>query len=109
MLNAVEAGLDCIEHGEFLVPGKVVEYGAGIASSGLMEYDTRVTHQLLEAGTFVSYTMQAGGYDSLVQLRARQTWTHLTSAEQARRDSPAGRNIGPLSRETLLPRPAGGA
>jgi imidazolonepropionase-like amidohydrolase len=66
MLNAVEAGLDCIEHGELSVPGKVVEYGQGIASSGVMEYDPRVTDRLLEAGRFVSYTMQAGGYDTLV-------------------------------------------
>jgi imidazolonepropionase-like amidohydrolase len=85
MLNAVEAGLDCIEHGEFLVPGRVVEYGGGVASSGVMEYDPRVTEKLLEAGTFVSYTMQAGGYDSLVELRDKRADGSLSAAEEARR------------------------
>lgn len=85
MLNAVEAGLDCIEHGEFLVPGEVVEYGGGIASSGVMQYDPRVTEKLLEAGTFVSYTMQAGGYDSLVELRQKQAAARLSPAEETLR------------------------
>ena len=86
MINAVEAGLDCIEHGEFLIPGDVVEYGEGIASSGKMEYDPRVTDRLLDAGTFVSYTMQAGGYDSLVDLRDKHADAGLTRAEQVQRD-----------------------
>jgi imidazolonepropionase-like amidohydrolase len=85
MLNAVEAGLDCIEHGEFLVPGAVVEYGGGVASSGVMQYDPRVTEKLLEAGMFVSYTMQAGGYDSLVELRDKRADASLNAAEEARR------------------------
>jgi len=86
MLNAVEAGLDCIEHGEFLVPGEVMEYGGAITRSGVMQYDSRVTEQLLEAGTFVSYTMQAGGYDTLVELRAKRVDDRLSPAEDARRD-----------------------
>jgi len=86
MLNAVEAGLDCIEHGEFLVPGEVLEYGSAIAPSGVMHYDPQVTEKLLEAGTFVSYTMQAGGYDSLVELREKRANHRLSPAEDARRD-----------------------
>ena len=86
MLNAVEAGLDCIEHGEFLVPGEVLEYGSAIAPSGVMQYDPRVTEKLLEARTFVSYTMQAGGYDSLVELREKRANDRLSPAEDARRD-----------------------
>src|SRR4029453_4645544 len=58
MINAVDAGLDCIEHAEFLVPSEIVEYGAGVASSGVIAYDPAVTERLLEAGTFVSFTMQ---------------------------------------------------
>lgn len=85
MINAIEAGLDCIEHAEFLVPGAIAEYGAGLASSGVMEYDARVADRLLESGTFVSYTMQAGGYDSLVELRAKRAAEHLTPDEEARR------------------------
>src|SRR6185503_14840895 len=72
MVNAVDAGLDCIEHAEFLVPGETVERGGRYGSRAAIEYDPRVTEQLLEAGTFVSFTMQAGGYDSLVDLRAKQ-------------------------------------
>jgi imidazolonepropionase-like amidohydrolase len=83
MVNAIDAGLDCIEHAEFLVPGEVVEYGQGVAASGKMEYDPRVTDRLLEAGMFVSYTMQAGGYDTLVELRQRSA---RSPAEQSQRD-----------------------
>jgi len=84
MINALDAGLDCIEHGEFLVPREIVEYGAGLPSSGLIAYDPGVTERLLNAGTFVSFTMQAGGYDSLVELRAHEG--PLSAENQARRD-----------------------
>ncbi len=87
MLNALAAGLDCIEHAEFLVPGEVVEYGSGVAGSGVMRYDARVTEQILRQGTFVSFTFQAGGYDSLVELRARREAERPTAAETARRDA----------------------
>jgi imidazolonepropionase-like amidohydrolase len=71
MLNAVEAGSDCIEHAEFLVPGEMIEFGGGVASSGRMLYDPAVTDRLADAGTYVSFTMQAGGLDSLRHLRQR--------------------------------------
>jgi imidazolonepropionase-like amidohydrolase len=87
MVNAVEAGLDCIEHAEFLVPGEIVEYGEGVASSGIMRYDPVVTDQLLRAGTFVSFTFQAGGYDSLVELRAKREHAALSPAEDERRQA----------------------
>jgi imidazolonepropionase-like amidohydrolase len=87
MLNALDAGLDCIEHAEFLVPGRVVEYGGGVSSSGIMEYDPKVTERLLRQSTFVSFTFQAGGYDSLVELRARQGDERLTRQETARKDA----------------------
>ena len=87
MVNALEAGLDCIEHGEFLIPGEVVEYGEGISSSGIMEYDPAVTERFAQQGTFVSYTFQAGGYDSLVELRAKADHERLTPVETARRDA----------------------
>jgi hypothetical protein len=50
MINALEAGLDCIEHGEFLIPGKVAEYGEGISSSGIMEYDPAVAERFAQQG-----------------------------------------------------------
>jgi hypothetical protein len=84
MINAVEAGLDCIEHAEFLVPGEITEYGGGASSSGVVQYDERVTDQLLRAGTYVSFTCQAGGYDTLVELRARRAHEKL-STDEARR------------------------
>ncbi len=87
MVNALEAGLDCIEHGEFLVPGDVVEYGAGVSSSGIMQYDPRVTERILTQGTFVSFTFQAGGYDTLVELRAKREHERLSPVEARRRDA----------------------
>jgi imidazolonepropionase-like amidohydrolase len=87
MLNAIEAGLDCIEHAEFLVPGAIAEYGEGIAASGVMAYDPRVTEQLLEAGTFVSFTFQAGGYDTLLELRTRREHEPLSPAEENHRSA----------------------
>jgi imidazolonepropionase-like amidohydrolase len=87
MVNAVEAGLDCIEHAEFLVPGEIAEYGEGIAASGVMQYDARVTQQLLESGMFVSFTFQAGGYDTLVELRAKSEHERLTLAEEKQRSN----------------------
>lgn len=82
--NAVHAGLDCIEHAEFLVPGKIVEYGGGIASSGVMQYDGRMVGRIVEEGTFVSFTMQAGGYDTLLALRSRSEIDRLSSEEKGR-------------------------
>lgn len=87
MINALEAGLDCIEHAEFLVPGDIVEYGAGVSSSGIMQYDPRVTERILRQGTFVSFTFQAGGYDTLVELRAKREHERLSPAEERRRDA----------------------
>jgi imidazolonepropionase-like amidohydrolase len=87
MINALEAGLDCIEHAEFLIPGKVVEYGGGVSSSGIMEYDPAVTERFASQGTFISYTFQAGGYDSLVELRAKAGHERLMPDETARRDA----------------------
>jgi imidazolonepropionase-like amidohydrolase len=68
--NAVEAGLDCVEHAEFLVPAPMVEFGGGVASTGRMVYDARVASRLLDSGTFVSFTAQTGGWETLVRLRA---------------------------------------
>jgi imidazolonepropionase-like amidohydrolase len=40
---------------------------------------------VLEAGTFVSYTFQAGGYHSLVELRAKAEHERLPGSEERRR------------------------
>jgi imidazolonepropionase-like amidohydrolase len=52
-----------------------------------MEYDPRVTERFLRQDTFISYTFQAGGYDSLVELRAKARQERLTPAESTRKDS----------------------
>jgi imidazolonepropionase-like amidohydrolase len=87
MINALDAGLDCVEHAEFLVPGPLAEYAAGVSSNGVMEYDPRVTERFLRQDTFISYTFQAGGYDSLVELRAKAEHERLRAAEAARKDA----------------------
>jgi len=72
MLNAIAAGLDCIEHGEFLIPGPMKDYGSGIASAGVMQYDRAVAGRLVESGIYLSFTIQAGGYDTLLRLRRQE-------------------------------------
>ncbi len=84
MENAIAAGLDCIEHAEFLVPGPISEYGGGVASSGVMAYDARVTERLLETETFVSFTLQAGGFDSLLELRSEREHERLKPDAEVR-------------------------
>jgi imidazolonepropionase-like amidohydrolase len=64
MHNALEAGLDCIEHAEFLVPTD-----PGGPATHAIQYDERLTDRLLQAGTYVSFTFQAGGYTTLLELR----------------------------------------
>jgi imidazolonepropionase-like amidohydrolase len=59
---AVRAEVDCVEHVDFLVPGAV---GGAVA-----EYDAEVGAMLRDQGTWISMTLQAGGYDTLTQLRA---------------------------------------
>ncbi|WP_182873408.1 amidohydrolase family protein [Microbispora sp. H10670] len=84
MLNAVEAGLDCIEHGEFLVPGEMMEFGGGVASSGRMVYDPAVAQTVHDAGTFISFTAQTGGWETLVDLRRRAEHGPLGDVEKGR-------------------------
>jgi imidazolonepropionase-like amidohydrolase len=86
MLNAVQAGLDCIEHAEFLVPGAMVGY-EGLAAHGKVEYDGRVTDSILESGAYISYTFQAGGYDTLVELTEKARSGKLSDEEIAVRSA----------------------
>jgi imidazolonepropionase-like amidohydrolase len=85
MLNAVEAGSDCIEHAEYLVPGEMTQFGGGVASGGRMVYDSAVTDRLLDAGTFISATLQAGGYETLVDLRTKRARGDRLSDAEAQR------------------------
>ncbi len=84
MRNAVDAGLDCIEHAEFLEPDPdhiAQTHSHANLQGGRTVYDVRVVERLLEAGCFVSYTFQAGGYDTLVDLRARRDVEELGAAD----------------------------
>jgi imidazolonepropionase-like amidohydrolase len=103
MHNAVDAGLDCIEHAEFLVPAVHAADRAPLSSSGI-EYDSRLTDEILNAGTFVSFTFQAGGYTTLLELRqgapgAPGQRDHLEAYFDAKREL-----FGKLLRDGMLPR-----
>lgn len=87
MIRSLDAGLDCIEHGEFLIDAPLKDFGHGIARAGRMEYDPAVTDRMLEAETFLSFTMQTGGYDTLVVLRDK-----LARGESLRDHEMAQRN-----------------
>jgi imidazolonepropionase-like amidohydrolase len=87
MRYAVEAGLDCIEHAEFLEPDahRVAHTHAhATVQRGRTIYDPRLVEQLLEAGCFISYTFQAGGYDSVVELRSRRDSAGLGNDDAVR-------------------------
>ena len=88
MINAVEAGLDCIEHAEFLVPPVgVTSFGGGKPDTGLMSYDPKITEQILKARHFISFTAQAGGHETLLRLRAKLGHEQLTSEEERKRSA----------------------
>ncbi len=90
MEYALDAGMDCLEHAEFLVPRPGAERDKRVPSSGAVDavvgYDPAITERLLRQGTYASVTLQQGGYDRLVELRAeaasgaitdpRRGWMH---------------------------------
>jgi imidazolonepropionase-like amidohydrolase len=100
MQNAVEAGLDCIEHAEFLVPP---EREAPESSYGI-QYDPRLTDRLLQAGTFVSFTFQAGGYTTLLELRQGADDVHHERDDLERYFDAKRALFGKLLRDGMLPR-----
>ena len=57
--------------------------GGAPAWHARVEYDARLTERLLEAGTFVSFTFQAGGYQSLLELRAAERLTPQEARERS--------------------------
>lgn len=57
MTRAAEAGIDCMEHAEFLRP------------DGTMTYDKATAESLLASGKFVSPTVSAWHWDSVLRLR----------------------------------------
>lgn len=72
MIRAIEAGLDLMEHAEFLDP------------DGVMRYDPDIAARLRESGIYVSPTLQAAGYPTIVSLRNKREGLGLTPSEEAR-------------------------
>jgi imidazolonepropionase-like amidohydrolase len=52
----------------------------------VIRYDPRLTERLLQAGTYISFTLQAGGWDSILRLRAKRAAEGLTAAEARQLD-----------------------
>lgn len=71
MDRAIQAGFDCIEHGEFLDP------------DGVARFDARTAQRMVDAGTYLSPTLAAYGWDTIVRLRARQQLEPLSAADAA--------------------------
>lgn len=103
MVRAIEAGLDLMEHAEFLDP------------DGVMRYDPAIAEQMREAGIYVSPTLQAAGYPTVLALREQRERDGLTQAEEKRlaaaeeRVSTRVQHFGLLLEAGLLPRMVAGS
>src|SRR5262249_14175764 len=103
MVRAIAAGLDLMEHAEFLDP------------DGVMRYDTAIADQLREAGIYVSPTLQASGYPTVLALREKRERPGLTPAEEERlaaseeRVNTRVQHFGWLLEAGLLPRMVAGS
>ena len=69
MVRAVHAGLDLMEHAEFLEP------------DGVIRYDPKIAEMMQESGIYVSPTLQASGYPTVLQLRRKHEESGLTESE----------------------------
>jgi imidazolonepropionase-like amidohydrolase len=103
MVRAIEAGLNLMEHAEFLDP------------DGVMRYDSAIAGQLREAGIYVSPTLQAAGYPTVLTLREKRERDGLTRAEEERLAAAEQRvdtrvqHFGWLLEGGLLPRMVAGS
>jgi len=103
MVRAIEAGLDLMEHAEFLDP------------DGVMRYDPAIADQMRAVGIYVSPTLQAAGYPTVLALRDRRERFGLTPAETARlaaaeeRVNTRVQHFGQLLEAGLLPRMVAGS
>jgi imidazolonepropionase-like amidohydrolase len=73
MRNAIDAGVDCIEHGYFYIATGSREFVHEGVPSGVVEYEAQydgsITEAMLEKGIMLSATVPAGGYHELLTLR----------------------------------------
>lgn len=70
MVRAIHAGLDLMEHAEFLDP------------DGVMRYDPKIAEMMHEAGIYVSPTLQAFGYPTALRLQKKRDDVGLTPVEE---------------------------
>ena len=85
MERAVEAGIDLIEHAEFL------------ELDGVSHFDRDLAERMVEAGTWVSPTLQARtGYTRIVELRASVEAGVATAQEEEQLRAMEARAEGPL-------------
>jgi imidazolonepropionase-like amidohydrolase len=83
--NAVEAGLDCIEHAEFNGPGDLIQHVAE-GPNHRPAWDAEVAKRLADSGTYASLTLPGGGYAAFSMLRDkrdREGSSALSPAERA--------------------------
>ena len=103
MTRAIEAGLDLMEHAEFLDP------------DGEMRYDPAIAERMRDAGMYVSPTLQAAGYPTVLALRAKREEEGLTRGEEARLAAAETRvatrveHFGRMLEAGLLPRMVAGS
>jgi len=70
MGRAIEAGLDCMEHGEFIAP------------DGARRFDSHLAGRLVDSGMYLSPTLQANGWDTVQRLRPLREARALTPQEE---------------------------
>ena len=81
--NAVEAGLDCIEHAEFNEPADLIQHVAD-GPAYAARWDADVAQRLADSGMFVSLTLPGSGYVAYRELReAREHEGRLDPTRQA--------------------------
>jgi imidazolonepropionase-like amidohydrolase len=83
--NAVEAGLDCIEHAEFNGPGDLIQHVAE-GPNHKPAWDDEIAKRLADSGMFISLTLPGSGYAQYSLLRdkrEREGTAALTAAESA--------------------------
>ncbi|MCC6174692.1 MAG: amidohydrolase family protein [Chloroflexi bacterium] len=69
--NAVEAGLDCIEHAEFNEPGALIQH-VHDGPDHHPSWNAEVARRLADSGTFASLTLPGSGYVAYCTLRDRK-------------------------------------
>jgi imidazolonepropionase-like amidohydrolase len=104
MRRAIQAGLDLMEHAEFLDP------------DGVARYDAQLVDMMREAGIYVSPTLQAStGYPIVLGLQRQRDLEGLTPAEETRLEAAERRLSTRLSHFSqmldagLLPRMVAGS